>query len=77
MATCLQCDHISGGGATYHAEAHANKPSLFSIPIAVTKGRHEMVPKDIREEAEKYAKVRSRSHLHKPRLFSFHGNPST
>jgi len=27
--------------------------------LAVTKGKHEIVPKDIREEAEKYAKVRS------------------
>lgn len=25
--------------------------------ISVTKGRHELVPKDIKEEAEKYAKV--------------------
>lgn len=27
--------------------------------FAVTGGKHEIVPKDIREEAEKYAKVRS------------------
>lgn len=27
--------------------------------LAVTNGKHEIVPKDIREEAEKYAKVRS------------------
>lgn len=27
--------------------------------MAVTNGKHEIVPKDIREEAEKYAKVRS------------------
>lgn len=30
--------------------------------FTVTKGRHEIVPKDVREEAEKYAKV---SHLTK------------
>lgn len=36
-----------------------NWPHLSFPPSAVTKGRHEMVPKDIREEAEKYAKVSS------------------
>lgn len=32
---------------------------IFNIwfDFIVTKGRHEIVPKDIREEAEKYAKV--------------------
>lgn len=25
--------------------------------LTVTNGRHELVPKDVREEAEKYAKV--------------------
>lgn len=29
--------------------------------LLVTKGRHELVPKDIREEAEKYAKVSNSS----------------
>lgn len=30
---------------------------LIKSLISVTKGRHELVPKDIKEEAEKYAKV--------------------
>ncbi len=38
---------------------------LFSLfifaPLLVTKGRHEFVPKDIKEEAEKYAKVSNSS----------------
>lgn len=31
------------------------------ISFIVTKGKHEIVPKDIREEAEKYAKVSKRA----------------
>ena len=30
---------------------------VLSLSLSVTNGRHELVPKDIREEAEKYAKV--------------------
>uniref|UniRef100_A0A8C1GLG0 Proteasome subunit alpha type n=1 Tax=Cyprinus carpio TaxID=7962 RepID=A0A8C1GLG0_CYPCA len=41
------------------------KDKAFELELSwvgeVTKGRHELVPKDIKEEAEKYAKVRNRS----------------
>uniref|UniRef100_A0A3Q3KET6 Proteasome subunit alpha type n=1 Tax=Monopterus albus TaxID=43700 RepID=A0A3Q3KET6_MONAL len=45
------------------------KDKAFELELSwvgeVTKGRHELVPKDIREEAEKYAKV-SWTHLDSP-----------
>uniref|UniRef100_A0A673MDS9 Proteasome subunit alpha type-3 n=1 Tax=Sinocyclocheilus rhinocerous TaxID=307959 RepID=A0A673MDS9_9TELE len=41
------------------------KDKAFELELSwvgeVTKGRHELVPKDIKEEAEKYAKVSNRS----------------
>lgn len=40
---------------TLNLQMHLLKP--FFLPPPVTNGRHELVPKDLKEEAEKYAKV--------------------
>lgn len=45
----------------WESECYYKSQSSLIVNIlfdfTVTKGRHEIVPKDIREEAEKYAKV--------------------
>lgn len=41
-----------------HPVVIVTTPTLLSAPFTVTNGRHTLVPKDVREEAEKYAKVR-------------------
>lgn len=45
--------------------SHGNTLLLLLLFSSVTNGRHQFVPKDVREEAEKYAKV-SYTHLSLP-----------
>lgn len=46
-------------GITNHNIVFIFNSFKYVASFLVTKGRHEIVPKDIREEAEKYAKVNS------------------